>query len=335
MLRPGLWNWGIVTVFAAGVFDVTQAAAEDAPGLRVFILAGQSNMEGKGAIRHLETLIAEDAQGRFAHLRDSDGWVVRDDVSIKFLDKHGGLTVGYGKPENRIGPELGFGTVVGDRFDEHVLLIKTAWGGRSLAVDFRPPSAGAGRYQRRDRQTKQLVDIPAEEYGKTYREMITEIRETLSNIENSVPAGVADDGFELSGMVWFQGFNDIINAEFTAEYEQNLMHFIQDVRTDLEVADLPVVIGELGQQGTDPEQRYADKHFRFRRIQQSVAERPEFKRTVAFVKTSPHVIKDGESFDGGYHYFGRADSFYAFGEAFGQAMLLMCRDSPIPYSSGN
>jgi hypothetical protein len=81
------------------------------------------------------------------------------------------------------------------------------------------------------------------------------------------------------------------------------------------------VIGELGQQGVEPEPRYAEKHFRFRKIQQAVAQRDEFEGTVRFVKTSPYVIKDQESFDGGYHYFGRADTFYQIGEAFGNAML--------------
>ena len=31
-----------------------------------------------------------------------------------------------------------------DHFKEKVLLIKTAWGGKSLYKDFRPPSAGDG-----------------------------------------------------------------------------------------------------------------------------------------------------------------------------------------------
>ena len=40
------------------------------------------------------------------------------------------------------GAELELGTVLGDHFDEPVLLIKAAWGGHSLAKLFRPPSAG-------------------------------------------------------------------------------------------------------------------------------------------------------------------------------------------------
>ena len=41
-----------------------------------------------------------------------------------------------------IGPELGFGYVMGTFHDEQVLLIKTAQGNRSLGFDFRPPSSG-------------------------------------------------------------------------------------------------------------------------------------------------------------------------------------------------
>src|SRR5207249_5071040 len=77
----------------------------------------------------------------FKHLRKDGKWIERDDVWIKFLDRKGNLTLGYGSPKC-IGPELEFGTVVGDRYPEQVLLIKVAWGGRSLYRDFRPPSAG-------------------------------------------------------------------------------------------------------------------------------------------------------------------------------------------------
>ena len=71
----------------------------------------------------------------FAFCRKSDGWVVRDDVLINYLDRRGKLTVGYGAPGKNleIGPELGFGFTFGDKYEEPVLLIKTAWGGRSLA----------------------------------------------------------------------------------------------------------------------------------------------------------------------------------------------------------
>ena len=122
--------------------------------LKVFILAGQSNMEGQGKIASepksnggkgsLEYLVKNPATAaRFKHLVDKDGkWIVRDDVWIWYLGRKGKLTVGYGARDDRIGPELGFGLVMGDCLDNQVLLIKVAWGGKSLAKDFRPPSSG-------------------------------------------------------------------------------------------------------------------------------------------------------------------------------------------------
>ena len=83
---------------------------------------------------------------RFAHLVDETGqWRLRDDVWISYLDRKGPLTVGYGARKELIGPELAFGWVMGDALDEPVLLIKCAWGGKSLAVDFRPPSSAGKR----------------------------------------------------------------------------------------------------------------------------------------------------------------------------------------------
>src|SRR5215217_8179273 len=118
-----------------GLFLFAGAAAaglERGKPVKVFILAGQSNMEGKAKLSLLEYQAAQPAtRGLFAHLRKDDKWVERDDVCIKFLDRKGKLTVGYGSP-GCIGPELEFGNVVGDRYEEPVLLIKTAWGGRSL-----------------------------------------------------------------------------------------------------------------------------------------------------------------------------------------------------------
>ena len=67
--------------------------------VKVFILAGQSNMEGKAPNTLLDHQ-ATDAKTRdlFAHLRKDDKWIVRDDVFIKFLDRKGPLTIGYGSP---------------------------------------------------------------------------------------------------------------------------------------------------------------------------------------------------------------------------------------------
>lgn len=291
--------------------------------VRVFILAGQSNMEGKGAIKHLEQLLDDPrAADTYKHLRTHGRWTERDDVLIKYNDDRGQgkLTVGYATPTNRFGPELQFGHVVGERIDDPVLIIKCAWGGRALAVRFRPPASGIGDYTTRDKQTKELVPLPPETYGEAYRDTIRIVKETLADLENVVP-GYTGEGYELSGFVFFQGFNDIIDGKKMDEYGTNLANLIRDVRKDLHAPELPFVIGELGQQGSEPEKRYADKHFAFRKIQSDVAARDEFKGTVRFAETAKYVVKEGDSFDGGYHYYGRADTFFHIGQSFGEAIL--------------
>ena len=68
-------------------------------------------------------------------------WSTRHDVWINYLGKHGDLTVGYGAPREGFGPEYNFGHVMGNHYDEQVLLIKASWGGRALARGFLPPSS--------------------------------------------------------------------------------------------------------------------------------------------------------------------------------------------------
>ena len=128
---------------ALGFALASSAAAAAQKPVKVFILAGQSNMEGKGRVDPLlnHQITAPETKGFFAHLHKDGKYIERDDVWINYLERRGKLTVGYGSP-GRIGLELEFGHLMGDHFDEPVLLIKAAWGGKSIARDFRPPSSG-------------------------------------------------------------------------------------------------------------------------------------------------------------------------------------------------
>ena len=93
------------------------AAAEKV--VKVFILAGQSNMEGKGLAAHLDTYKDDPViKPWYGIVKDGDNWAERDDVFITYPSKsggakHGPLTAGYGtKGEYSIGPEFGFGHAV-------------------------------------------------------------------------------------------------------------------------------------------------------------------------------------------------------------------------------
>jgi len=75
----------------------------------------------------------------------ADSLVSSDRVYINSIAdrniKSGKLSIGYGSATIELGPEYGFGLSIAEKIDGPILLIKTSWGGKSLAYDFRPPSA--------------------------------------------------------------------------------------------------------------------------------------------------------------------------------------------------
>ena len=307
----------------------TSATAHAAPPrvVRVFVLAGQSNMEGQGFIQAdpqrnggqgtLEFLVKQPATApKFAHLVDGAGaWRTRDDVWISYLDRQGPLTVGYGAKPDRIGPELGFGWVMGDALEEPVLLVKCAWGGKSLAIDFRPPSAGKLPYSLGEKGDAALAENPGQ-LGHYYRETVRLVKTALAQVDELIPGGPGQA--QLAGFGWHQGWNDRISDQFNAEYAENLSHFIRDIRRDLDAPGLPFVIAETGMTGE------TEKHPRalsLMKAQASVAERDEFRGNVAFVGTKAFWRDASVSPSGqGYHWNTNAETYYLIGEAMGRAM---------------
>jgi len=302
------------------------AAAVPRP-VRVFILAGQSNMEGQGIVESMEkhnggkgsleyVVKNEATAAHFKHRVDKDGkWLVRDDVWISYLDRKGPLTVGYGAKEGLIGPELGFGWVMGDALAEPVLLIKCAWGCKSLAVDFRPPSSGKVPYPLGKKEQAAVEADPAL-VGKFYRETLALVRKDLGRIKELVPG--SDGRYELGGFGWHQGWNDRVNDKFTAEYERNMANFIRDMRKDLQAPKLPFVIAETGMGGVGEKNPRA---LALMKAQAAVAEEPEFKGNVAFVGTKAFWRTREESpTRQDYHWFSNAETYYLIGEAMGEAM---------------
>jgi hypothetical protein len=75
---------------------------------------------------------------------------------------------------------------------------------------------------------------------------VTHVTDTLAGIGSFVPSYDPVVGHELIGLVFFQGFNDVINEAMVNEYEYeiNLSRFVSDVRNYLGTLDLQVLIGE-------------------------------------------------------------------------------------------
>ena len=141
-------------VFCLLTLAERSATAAEKP-LKVFILAGQSNMQGHASISTFDSM-ADDPKTAplLKEMRDPDGkprvcekvWITSvgclGDAYTDLREKKGKLTAGFGAPEDKIGPEFTFGITMEKLLGEPILIIKTAWGGRSLHTDFRPPSGG-------------------------------------------------------------------------------------------------------------------------------------------------------------------------------------------------
>ena len=284
--------------------------------LKVFILSGQSNMQGHAQLSTFDVIgLDPETAPMLAEMRNADGTPrVCEKVWISSIgsaddEQVGKLTAGFGAAQRgpKIGPEFTFGIYMQKFLDEPILIIKTAWGGKSLNTDFRPPSAGA--FEFRDEQLEAFAEqgkdvdkIKAEKIAATghyYRLMIEHAKMVLADIKRVYPDYEPDQGYELAGFVWFQGWNDMVDgstypkrgqAGGYAQYSELLAHLIRDVRKDLSAPDLPFVIGVMGAGGpvekyAPEKQRYAGIHSGFRNAMAAPAALPEFKDKVTAVLT--------------------------------------------------
>ena len=288
--------------------------------LQVYILAGQSNMQGHAKISTIEHIGMDPAtKPMLADMLAADGkpktcqrvWIssigcAKDDTT----EQTGKLTAGFGATPEKIGPEFTFGIYMEKSTDAPILLIKTAWGGKSLNTDFRPPGAGPYGFNETQlagftKQGKDLAAIKAEKEKATgvyYRLMIDHVKKVLGDIKRVVPEYDAAQGYELAGFAWFQGWNDLVDGGTYPSrdkpggydtYSTSMAQFIRDVRKDLNAPKMPFVIGVLGVGGPTSEygpdqQRYKATHQNFRDAMAAPALLPEFKGNVAAVLTEKY-----------------------------------------------
>lgn len=194
----------------------------------IYILAGQSNMDGRAKAAGLTGDLADYALPRSGVLiRWSSGGLkrpVRTNGGFAALGpgctgSGGDSTRGAPLAKLEFGPELSFGAEI-SRVNpgRKILLVKVAEGGTDLARDWDP-------------------DAP----DKLYRRMLDFVAESLGMIEKQGAKG------DIRGFIWMQGESDAGSA--AAEYEKRLGGLVQRVRRDLKSPDLPFVIGEVCDNG--------------------------------------------------------------------------------------
>jgi pimeloyl-ACP methyl ester carboxylesterase len=348
------------------VTAATAFAQPDQPAkgpVKIFLLSGQSNMTGRGTLGDLnrpgveqpaslvnfikDPMRADVEHHRFLYAgpnKTESGWTIRNDVFITIGDwphlkpgedgydnarKHGGLGPYYGgRRMNGFGPELAIGHLLGDAYDQPVVLVKVAFGGNSLAGNFRPPSSGG-------------------KLGDKYPQIIKAYRDAVQHLSDIVPGYTQQQGHELVGLFWNQGLSDL-NAERSQEYQANLVNLINDLREDLNAPRLLTVVAVTGNwgPGTKNYRAHLEAYARsrntpidqfmkergsemltslttIRQAQRAVSKRPEFRGNVATAETCD-FWRPREQFGGRgtwQHWNANGESYWLIGRAMGRQML--------------
>lgn len=180
--------------------------AESKPKIKVYLLAGQSNMCGVGKTSDLPDNIRYPQTNVLAY---SAGQVSYPQYTDRMAKLNGYLGADFG-------PELMFGLDMEKAYkDDNIALIKVAYGATSLAVDWNPTTPGFA-----------------------YKKFRTVVKEQMESLK-------VDYEPVIDGMLWMQGEADAGSIEQANAYEQNLRNFIKNVKTDFNCPNLKLVIGRI------------------------------------------------------------------------------------------
>ena len=362
-------------LFAALILSASGARAADKPVLqrpddkpadqtkkvKVFILMGQSNMVGMGDINPadkpgtLTTLTKTEKRYPFL-LDDAGQWTVRKDVYYydARVKKGGPLTATSNG--NSIGPEVGFGYVIGQLLDEPVLILKSCIGNRSLGWDLLPPGSERYTAEVTERGGAKVTKVfagykdkpdswvaeegkgtatepppwldkktgkPIEWYaGKQYDDDMANAKAALADLAKIYP-DYKGQGYEIAGFVWWQGNKDQ-NAVHAAHYEQNLGRLIPTLRKDYAAPNAKFVLatgcGFTGREGLG---------LQIAEAQLAIGDakrHPEFAGNVKAVDTRDLWREaDVSPKNQGYHYNRNAETYMETGLRLGWVMAELLR----------
>lgn len=188
---------------------MTVCGSLSAATINVFLLGGQSNMDGRADA----TLLTNN------FLSQTD---------VLFYSNSAGNTLTTLKPrtDNQFGPEITFGRAMADYYSsdptQQVALVKNAVGGTNLYSQWAADGTSGSAND-----------------GSNYKSF----QSTVTNALNALRAAHPGEAIVIRGMIWMQGESDAV-ATYSVQYQANLANFINDIRLTYG-ADLPFVIGGL------------------------------------------------------------------------------------------
>jgi hypothetical protein len=330
--------------FAYPLPDPDGSAGVTNKPVKVYIMSGQSNMVGIGYVNEplngnpgsLETITKVD--GKFPNLIDGSGnWTVRNDVwyeGVVTATAKQWLTAGCGSGADRLGPELGFGHIMGNYHDEPVLIIKTSQGNRSLGWDFCPPGTPqftwndgttdwtyAGYGDSPDRWETGTTPVPiAWHAGLQYDDCMVAAHDVLDNFATKFPQYAAQ-GYEIAGFVWWQGHKDQ-GEPHASRYQQNMVNMINAMRTEFNAPNAPFTLATIGFGGwglAEPGLSVANGQLA---VSGETGNYPAFAGNVLTVESRNYWRELDESpGTQDFHYNNNAETYMLVGDALGRAMV--------------
>ena len=208
-------QFGLPAALSEGLLYAAENAQveDDDDVTRVFIFAGQSNMEGADSninrvdsFPPFEGLGQEQSDVLFSYnLGRNDAYTSEGWVRLRSVNQW-------------VGPELSFVREIRKYVDSPIAIIKCAVGGTTLGEDWNPDQPGG---------------------FMLYPKALKLVRDSLAELTKR------DIRFRVEGLMWHQGENDMFNDDYRASYGDHLSRFIQCWRRDLGISDLRIYVGEL------------------------------------------------------------------------------------------
>jgi hypothetical protein len=210
-------------------------SAEDKKPVKVFLLMGQSNMNGRGNIDVLKNTLTKDIPDKYppslVEMRP-DVWITgANGNGISNQMSNVRLEPGFAQFKY-FGPELAFGHAMGDHFDEPVLLVKIFDGGTPLATDWTSPSAA--------KRTHRQGPLKGRRAG--FQKAFYKAKKAIEDLPTLIEGYDPKQGYQIMGVVWVHGNAD--GGKYAAEYEDNLTDFITDIRAVFGLEKLPFIAVE-------------------------------------------------------------------------------------------
>ena len=269
----------------------------------------------------------------------------------------GPLSVGYGGGITTIGPEYGVGIALEQLIDAPILLVKCSWGNTSIAGAWRTPSLDgvetpiekAGRVAW-DKKMAAEAKKAAREYTPSsaptkkgelswcWNQVLPQVDKVLADPGKYYPGYDPKVGYEVAGLVWFQGYSDKDNPA----YGELFAALIKDFRKKVKTPEMPVVCGTLGMAGFKAQafSEGANKGM------VETSQMPDLAGTVDVVNTAPYypmeldlikqvtssfekgspeydkalMIRSRATSNKGFHYHGSAKCFILMGDAMGRSL---------------